>query len=362
MMISAAALLALLLPAAGAKACDIKIHEAAYKQWPREFYLLYLVHDNESKLSADQEALAKRLREKHFEQVNADVIKLNRDGSMLREDREFLSSQGCGGWPQMIVFDKDGKVLARASGKLGKRELRYLSERAGEIPEGAKAVIIYRAKDEESKRRADSVTAEKLAAADMKGLGLEVVEAGSEAGKKLAARFGPPKMPIMFLVSPRGHLLETYAGDTKEEELVKSFDSPGRQKLVKALDKTAMTFVLVAGKDKKAAEKMRDQFKAPLAKGAKLFKIQLEVVEVDGTGEAEKTFIKNLGVTKTPAAVPVFGKGKHLEPMTGEIKEDEVLARAQFMIQNCTCVLNPAALGEDLMLKWKGIDEKVQEE
>jgi hypothetical protein len=281
---------------------------------------------------------------------------------MLREDREFLSSQGCGGWPQMIVFDKDGKVLARASGKLGKRELRYLSERAGEIPEGAKAVIIYRADNEESKTRAESVTAQKMTDADMKGVKLEVLEAGSEAGKKLAERFSPPKMPIMFLVSPRGNLLATYPVDVKEEKLVANFDSPGRQKLIKALDKTAMTFVLVTGEDKKAAAKMRDQFKTHLAKGSKLFNIQLQIVEVDGTSAAEKLFITNLGVTKMPAAVPIFGKGKHLEPMTGKITEDGVLARAQFMIQNCTCVLNPAALGEDLMLKWKGIDEKVQEE
>jgi hypothetical protein len=345
-----------------AQACDIKIHEAAYKQWPREFYLLYMVHDNKSKLSPKQTKMAKDLREKHFENVNADVIKLNRDGSMLREDREFLSAQGCGGWPQLIIFAKDGKVIARASGKLGKRELRYLSERAGIVEKGAKVTILYKKSDARSKERADAVTEEKLAKADLKDLKIERLDADDAKNKKLAEKFKPPKLPIMFLVSPRGHLLATYAGDIKEKDLVKSFDSPGRKKLTKALDKTAMTFVVVGGKDKKAAKKMAEEFKKPLAKAAKLFKLKLELVEIDGTAAAEKTFVKNLGVTKFPSAVPVFGKGKHLEPMTGKIKSDEVLARTQFMIQNCTCVLNPSALGEDLMLKWKGIDEKVKEE
>ncbi len=345
-----------------ALACDIKIHEAAYKQWPREFYLLYMVHDNKAKLSPAQEKLSKDLRAKHFEHTNADVIKLNRDGSMLREDREFLSAQGCGGWPQLVIFDKDGKVVTRASGKLGKRELRYLSERAGIVEKGGKVVILYKKSDASSKERADGVTEEKLAKADLKGLTIERLDAEDPKNKKLAEKFKPPTLPIMFLVSPRGTLLKTYPGETKEKDLVKTFDSPGRQKLTKALDKTAMTFVLVTGKDKKANKQMVEAFKKPLAKAAKLFKLKLEVVEVDGTSETEKTFVKNLAVTKFPAAVPVFGKGKHLEPMTGKIKEDEVLARTQFMIQNCTCVLNPSALGEDLMLKWKDIDDKVREE
>lgn len=345
-----------------ARACDIKIHEAAYKQWPREFYLLYMVYDAKSKLSAAQGKLAKDLREKHFKYVNADVIKLNRDGSMLREDREFLSAQGCGGWPQMVVLAKDGRLLARASGKLGKRELRYLSDRAGKVPLGARAVILYRKSAPKTKTIAESVTMEKLAKADLKVAKIELLDAEAKANRKLAALYAPPKMPIMFLVSPRGTLLGTYPGNIKEAELLKSFDSPGRQKLTKALEESALTFVLVSGKDKKATAALRAKFKNPLAKGRKLFKIKLELVEVDGTSRAEGIFIRNLGVKKLPAAVPVFGKGKHMEPMPEKFKDDDVLARAQFMIQNCTCVLNPSALGEDLLLKWKGIDEKVKEE
>jgi hypothetical protein len=357
-----ALLLATALCGPAARACDIKIHEAAYKQWPREFYLLYMVYDNKKKLSGDQEKMAKRLREKHFEHVNADVIKLNRDGSMLREDREFLSAQGCGGWPQLAVIGKDGKVITRASGKLGKRELRYLSERAGIVEKGGRVLILYKKSDERSKQRADSVTQEKLAAADLKGLTIEKLDAEDPKNKKLAERFKPPELPILFLVSPRGSLLATYPGSVNEQQLVKSFDSDGRRRLTKALDKTAMTFVLVTGKDKKAADKMREHVKKPLAKAGKLFKINLEMVGIDGTKEEEKLFLKNMGAKKLPCLVPVFGKGKHLEPLSGKITENDVLARTQFMIQNCTCILNPSALGEDLMLKWKGIDEKVQEE
>ncbi len=361
-LLSAAALALGVLFGPAARACAIRIHEAAYKQWPREFYLLYMVYDGKHKLSAAQEKLAKDLREKHFKYVNADVIKLNRDGSMLREDREFLSAQGCGGWPQMVVLARDGKLLARASGKLGKRELRYLSDRAGMVPLGARAVILYRKSDAKSKTVAESVSMEKLAKTDLKVAKIEVLDAEAKANRKLAALYAPPEMPIMFLVSPRGTLLGTYPGDIKEKQLLKSFDSPGRQKLTKALDKNAMTFVLVGSKDKKATAALRAKLKKPLAKARDLFKIKLELVEVDGTSKAEEVFIRNLGVKKLPAAVPVFGKGKHLEPLSEKFKGDDVLDRAQFMITNCTCVLNPSALGEDLLLKWKGIDEKVREE
>jgi len=365
-MMTAALTTALLVCAAlgarPARACNIKIHEAAYKQWPREFYLLYMVYDNKSKLSAENEKTAKNLSDKHLEHVNADVVKLNRDGSMLREDREFLSAQGCGGWPQLVVFDKNGEVVTRASGKLGKRELRYISERAGFVEKGGKVVILYKKSDPRSKQRADGVTEEKLAKADLEGLAIERLDAEDPKNKKLAEKFTPPKLPVMFLVSPRGSLLHSYPGETTEKDLVKTFDSPGRRKLIKALDKNAMTFVMVGGKDKKATGKMIDAFKKPLAKATKLWELKLEIVEVDGTSEEEKLFVKNLGITKLPAAVPVFGKGKHMPPLTGKIEEDDVLARTQFMLQNCTCVLNPSALGEDLMLKWKGIDNKIAEE
>jgi thioredoxin-related protein len=353
------------LAAAGgpqARACDIKIHEAAYKEWPRDYYLFYMIHDNKNKLAAGQNQLAKELQEKHLKHVNADVVKLNVDASMLREDRELLSSLGCGGWPQMVVFDKEGEVVSRASGKLGKRELRYFSERTGFVYEGYHAVIIYRKSDPRSKARAESVTPEKLAEVDLKGLKVKLVDGDDPANRKLAERFRPPKLPIILLVSPRGKLLESYPGDVQQEELLKSLDSPGRQKLTKALDKTAMTFVLVRGKDNQANSKMLEQIKKPVAKAQKLFEIKVQVVEVDGTSKEEKTFVKNLDAKQLPAAVPVFGKGKHIEPMTGKITEDDVLARTQFMIQNCTCVLNPRALGEDLLLKWKGVDGRVADE
>jgi hypothetical protein len=345
-----------------AEACDIKIHDAAYKEWPREFYLLYLVHDGQSKLSPAQEEMVKSLREKHFKDTNADVIKLDLGGSMLREDREFLHSQGCGGWPQMIIMSKTGEVIARTSGKLGSRELRYLSERSGMLSKDVRAVILYKKSVPETLKQAESVTPEGLEKADLKDLKPELIDVDDPANKALAERFAPPKLPTMFLVSPRGTLLGTVPGDTKEEDLVKSFDSPGRQQLIKALDTAAMTFVLVTGEDKKAAQALRGKFKGPLKKAAELFKIKLEMVDIDGTSPAEKVFVRNLGVTKTPAVVPVFGKGKHLEPLTGDVSEDDILARAQFMIQNCTCVLDPSALGEDLMLKWKDIDEKVKME
>ncbi len=346
----------------GARACDTKIHEAAYKQWPREFYLLYIVHDRQSKLTARQQEMAKDLREKHFEHINAEVMKLNRDEPMLREDREFLSAQGCGGWPQLIVLAKDGKVLARASGKLGKRELLYFSERAGPLEKDARGIILYRKSDARSKKRAQAVTDEKLAGAGLKDLKVELLDAESPENRKLAEKFKPPQLPIMFLVSPRGHLLQTHPGDTQEKDLVKSFDSPGRRKLTKALEAAAMTFVLVGGKDKQAAGKMAKEFRARLAKAARLFKIKLELVEVDGTSKDEESFVRNLGVKKFPSAVPVFGKGKRREPMTGEIKDDQLLAHTRLMVQNCTCALNPSAIGEDLMLKWKGIDKPFGEQ
>ena len=355
-----------------ARACDIKIHEAAYKQWPREYYLLYMVYNNQNKLSDERVALAKKLREELLSEVNADVIKLNLDGSMLREDREFLSGQGCGGWPQMAILDKDGKILARASGKLGKRELRYLSERVGEAPgvdykdteemlKGARAVVLYLKSNPESLAEAEKVTAEALAEADFGEIPLERLDAEDPANKALADKLRPAGMPVMYLVSPRGHLLATFPGDISEADLVKTFDSPARQKLTKVLEKNAMAFVFVSGEDKKANEAFLARLKPDVAKSEKLCELDLEIVEVDATDPLEKLFVKNMYVEKAPVVVPVFGKGKHLEPLA-EFTEDDIIGRAQFMLQNCTCVLNPSALGEDLMLLWKGVDELMGDE
>ena len=361
-----AALLAPLSGLAGggaAVACDIKIHEAAYKQWPREFYLLYLVHDGQAKLSPAQEQMAKNLREKHFKDTNADVIKLDLAGSMLREDREFLHAQGCGGWPQMIIMAKDGGVIARTSGKLGDRELRYLAERSGELSKDVRAVVLYRKSDPESLKQAEAVTAESLEKAELKGLKPELVDAEDPANKALAERFNPPKLPAMFLVSPRGNMLASFPGDIREEALAKSFDSPGRQQLTKALDRNAITFVLVASRDKKANAEAEKKLKGAIRQADKLMKIRVGRVDVAGDDAAETVFLRNLGVKELPAIVPVFGKGKHLEPLADkELTEEALLDRAGFMLQNCTCVLDPSALGEDLMLKWKGIDEKVKVE
>jgi hypothetical protein len=347
-------------------ACNIKVHEAAYKQWPRQFYLLYAVHNNGSKLNPAQKKMLKSLRNKHFEQINADVIQLNTDGSMLREDREFLSSQGCGGWPQLAVFDKKGKLLSRASGKMGKREMLYLSERVGETNQGGKICLLYRKSDPASLKRAAKVTPEKLAAADLKGYKIELLDAEDPKNAAIAKRFAPPKMPIMYLVSPRGRLVATYAGDIKQEKLLKDFDSPGRQALTKALDKTPMAFVIISGQDKKANAKFNAKIKAGIAKAKKLFEIEPAMAEVDGADAKEKFLLKNLNISAKdlPLAIPVFGKGKVLEvnPITLKSNEDDILGAAQVMLANCTCTLNPDGLGEDLLLKWKEIDDKIREE
>ena len=351
---------ALLLAAAPARACDIKIHDAALNEWPRAYYLLYLVHSNAKPLTAAQEDLPKRLREKHFAEVNADVVKLNLDGSMLREDREFLSAQGCNGWPQVVILGKDGKEVVRTSGPLEKKDFTRLGERVGELSPGARALVLAPKSDEKAWKAAGEVSAEALAAVGLKDLKPELLDTGDAANKELAARYAPPALPAMFLVSPRGSLLASYPGEVKEAELLKAFDSPARKDLTKALEKAAIAFIFVPGKDKKASSAAADRLKTAVKRGEKLFGIKIARLEVATGDRDEAVFLKNLEVQSGPAVVAVFGKGKRLEPLDGKFLEDDILERAGFMIQNCTCVLNPDALGEDLLLKWKGVDQRVK--
>ncbi|HOX06514.1 MAG TPA: hypothetical protein PK280_08945 [Planctomycetota bacterium] len=354
-------LLALAAPAA--RACDIKIYDAALNQWPRNYYLLYLVHNNAQPLTAAQEAMVKNLREKTFADTNADVVKLNLDGSMLREDREFLSGQGCNGWPQLVVLGKDGAVLARVSGALDKKGLERLNERLGMLSEGTRAVVLAPKSDEKAWKAASEITADALAAAGIKDVKPEVLDTEAAANKELAAKYAPPKLPAFFLVSPRGTTLAQFPIDVKEKELATAFDSSARQDLTKTLDKGkyAISFVFVTGKDKKANSEAEKILKNAIKQSDKLLKVKVGRVDVE-VGDAEETvFLKNLDVTAVPAVVPVFGKGKRLEALAGkELTEDNLMDRAGFMLQNCTCVLNPDALGEDLLLKWKGIDNRVK--
>jgi thioredoxin-related protein len=261
---------ALLLAAAPARACDIKIHDAALNEWPRAYYLLYLVHSNTKPLTAAQEDLTKRLREKHFAEVNADVVKLNLDGSMLREDREFLSAQGCNGWPQVVILGKDGKEVVRTSGPLEKKDFTRLGERVGELSPGARALVLAPKSDEKAWKAAGEVSAEALAAAGLKDLKPELLDTGDAANQELAARYAPPALPAMFLVSPRGSLLASYPGEVKEAELLKAFDSPARKDLTKALEKAAIAFIFVPGKDKKASSAAADRLKTAVKRGEKL--------------------------------------------------------------------------------------------
>jgi len=133
--------------------------------------------------------------------------------------------------------------------------------------------------------------------------------------------------------------------------------------LIKTLDKgkIAIAFVLVTGKDKKANAEADKTVKECVKQSEKLLEIKVGRVDVSADDQAEAVFLKNLQVRDLPAVVPVFGKGKRLEPLAGkELTVDALLDRAGFMLQNCTCVLNPDALGEDLLLKWKGIDNRVK--
>jgi thioredoxin-related protein len=355
------ALLALVAPAA--RACDIKIYDAALNQWPRNYYLLYLVHGNATNLTPAQEAMVKNLREKTFADTNADVVKLNLDGSMLREDREFLSGQGCNGWPQLVVLDKDGAVLARVSGAVDKKGLERLAERLGMLSPGTRATVLAPKSDEKAWKAAGEITAEALAAAGIKDVKPELLDSEAAGNKELAAKYAPPALPAMFLVSPRGNTLARFPIDVKEKELAAAFESPARKDLAKTLDKgkVAMAFVFVTGKDKKANAEAEKKLKNTVKEADKLLKIKVGRVDVEADDPAEAVFLKNLEVKETPAIVPVFGKGKRLEPLVGkDLTEEELFARAQFMLQNCTCVLNPDALGEDLLLKWKGIDNRVK--
>jgi len=353
---------ALLLAVAPARACDIKIHDAALNEWPRAYYLLYLVHSNARPLTAAQEDLTKRLREKHFAEVNADVVKLNLDGSMLREDREFLSAQGCNGWPQVVILGKDGKEILRTSGapEKEKKDLARLGERVGELSPGARVLVLAPRSDEKAWKAAGEVSAEALAAGGLKDLKPELVDTEAAANKELAARYAPPTLPAMFLVSPKGALLATYPGEVKEAELLKAFDSSARKDLTKALEKAAIAFIFVPGKDRKANSAASDRLKAAVKRGEKLFGIKIARLEVAADDRDEAVFLRNLEVQSGPAVVAVFGKGKRLEPLDEKFVEDDILERAGFMIQNCTCVLNPDALGEDLLLKWKGVDKRVK--
>mgnify|MGYP000912429566 CR=1 FL=1 len=363
-LIASASLVLLALAAPGAaRACDIKIYDAALNQWPRNYYLLYVVHNNSDKLTPAQEATIKEVREKTFADANADVVKLNLDGSMLREDREFLSSQGCNGWPQLVILDKGGATIARVSGAVDKKGLERLSERVGILSEGSRATVLAPKSDEKAWKAAGEITAEALAAAGMKELKPEVLDIDAEANKELAAKYAPPKLPTMFLVSPQGSTLASFRGDVKTADLDKAFDSPGRRELIKTLDqgKIAIAFVLVAGKDKKANAEAEKTVKESIKQSEKLLEIKVGRVDVSAEDPAEAVFLKNLQVKDLPAVVPVFGKGKRLEPLAGkELTVDALLDRAGFMLQNCTCVLNPDALGEDLLLKWKGIDNRVK--
>jgi hypothetical protein len=167
----------------------------------------------------------------------------------------------------------------------------------------------------------------------------------------------------MFLVSPRGNTLATYPVDIKEKDLAKAFDSSARQDLTKTLDKGkyAIAFVVVTGKDKKANADAEKVVKSAIKQADKLLKIKVGRVDVEAGDADEAIFVKNLDVKNLPAVVPVFGKGKRLEALADkELTEENLLDRAGFMLQNCTCVLNPDALGEDLLLKWKGIDNRVK--
>jgi thioredoxin-related protein len=360
----ALAVLALAAPGA-ARACDIKIHDAALNQWPRNCYLLYLVHSNAANLTPAQEAMIKSVREKTFADANADVVKLNLDGSMLREDREFLSAQGCNGWPQLVILDKEGQQLARVSGAMDKKGLERLAERLGMLSPGARAVVLAPKSDEKTWKAAGEITAESLAAAGLKDLKVETLDTEAAANKELAAKYAPPKLPAMFLVTPRGETLASFPGDVTERQLGKSLDSSGRRDLTKTLDKgqVAMAFVYVSGKDKKANAAAEKIVKSAIKQADKLLKVKVGRVDVEADDASEALFIKNLGVKEGPAVVPVFGKGKHLEPLVGqELTEDNLMDRAGFMLQNCTCVLNPDALGEDLLLKWQGIDKRVKME
>jgi len=361
-VVLAAVLAALALAAPAARACDIKIYDAALNQWPRNYYLLYLVHSNARDLTPAQDELVKKLREKQFADTNADVVKLNLDGSMLREDREFLSAQGCNGWPQLLILSKEGETIARVSGALDKKGLERLSERIGMLSPGARAVLLAPKSDEKSWKSAEAVTAEALAAAGIKELKPELLDTEAPANKELAEKCAPPKLPAMFLVSPRGTMLAAFPGDIKEAELAKAFDSPARQELTKTLEKEklAIAFVLVTGKDKKANADAEKRLKAAIKQSEKLLKIKVGRVDVAAGDPAEAVFLKNLGVKEGPAVVAVFGKGKRLDPLDAKFTEDDILERAGFMLQNCTCVLNPDALGEDLLLKWKGIDKRVK--
>jgi thioredoxin-related protein len=324
-----------------------------------------MVHSNAQNLTPAHEELVKKLREKQFADTNADVVKLNLDGSMLREDREFLSAQGCQGWPQLLILSKEGATIARVSGAVDKKGLERLSERLGMLSPGARATVLAPKSDEKAWKAAGEITAEALTAAGIKDVKPEILDTEAAANKEAAAKYAPPKLPAMFLVSPKGTLLTTFPADVKEAELAKAFESPARQDLTKTLEKEklAIAFVFVTGKDKKANADAEKRLKAAIKQSEKLFKIKIGRVDVAVGDPAEAVFLKNLGVKEGPAVVAVFGKGKRLDPpLDAKFAEDDVLDRAGFMLQNCTCVLNPDALGEDLLLKWKGIDKRVKVE
>jgi len=177
------------------------------------------------------------------------------------------------------------------------------------------------------------------------------------AGRALAGRLNVVNLPIVTMVSPRGTEIASFGADLGQGHLKQTVESPARQALVKELKGKIAVLLFIRSNDKAKNAAALKTIREGVKRGSRLFDGKLGLVEVDPTDAREEALFRILKIKrdgKEALTYAVFGRGKVLAvpPLKGKFTSNNVLDVVQIVMQNCTCVLNPSDLGEDLLLKW----------
>jgi hypothetical protein len=252
--------------------------------------------------------------------------------------------------PHSVLLNKDGLKIAEAFGKLDAKAWEQFKRASA--PTGPFKVIAFT----KTELGAPLTEAEKTAPLPVTVVDLDKPD---KDGQAWIDRLKVSNLPAMLLMSPRGAELATLGPTLAEPELRRLTETPKKAEIVKVLAaKDHIGIILfIKSKDAKASAAALAATKDAITRGARLFEGKIGLVEIDPADPKEETLFQNLKMKPDgaePTVLMVFGPGKILgaPPLTWKFTSDDVLDLIQIVMQNCSCVIQPSDLGEDLLLVW----------
>ena len=159
-----------------------------------------------------------------------------------------------------------------------------------------------------------------------------VVSVTDPAEKKIVEEYDLERapMPLVLAIAPNGAITGGFPTKFSEQDLLSAFATPATEQCMKLLQDGKLIFLCVQNEQTKMNDEAMQGVKSFVAD--ERFRDAAEIIKLDPTNEAEKSFLKDLQIdaaVKTATTVFLAPPGAPIAIYEGQTTKDQLLAELQ---------------------------------